>query len=57
MTKVNDIYQALIRSGKSEKDAAKEAQARTGTSLVSGKPIRRSPEFKKSGKVKIGQYG
>jgi len=57
LAKVNDIYKILLRQGKSEKDAAKEAQARTGISLVTGRPIQRNVEFKQSGKVKLNQYG
>jgi len=55
--KAQDIYESLVKAGRTQKDAAKEAQARTGMSLVSGKPIKRTPKFsKRTGKV-IGQYG
>lgn len=51
------IYQELVAKGVHPKDAAKEAQERTGLSVVTGRPIKREPEFsKKTGKV-IGQYG
>ena len=35
------MYEALLKEGYSKKDAAKEAQARTGMSVVTGKPINR----------------
>ena len=50
------IYEALLGTGKSKKDAAKEAQARTGLSAVSGKPIDRSLKFKKTRSNAHGQY-
>jgi hypothetical protein len=34
------LYRQLLAEGKTPKDAAKEAQARTGYSLVSNKPIK-----------------
>ena len=37
-TKVDKIYQALLREGKSKASAARIAQAQTGKSLKTGKP-------------------
>lgn len=58
---VKKIYNTLVASGKTPKDAAKEAQARTGFSVVTGKPINKqlySSFSKKSGKViGLSQYG
>ena len=52
---VTDVYNTLLKRGYSKKDAAKEAQARTGMSAVTGKPINRQlSETKKS--YKYGQY-
>ncbi len=42
---VQALYQQLLASGSSQKDAAKEAQARTGVSLVSGRPIVKKVEW------------
>ena len=56
---VRQMYDALVEQGLTEKDAAKQVQARTGLSAVTGKPINRElyQKFsKKTGKV-IGQYG
>ena len=54
---VREIYRDLVGQGVHPKDAAKQAQAQTGHSVVTGMPIKRSPKFsKKSGKT-IGQYG
>lgn len=36
-TKVDNMFQALRRAGKSEESAAKIAQAKTGLSLKTGK--------------------
>jgi hypothetical protein len=62
MSNVNELYQALVQQGYSQKDAAKEAQARTGFSAVTGQPIRsKSINWKKNFKqfkTKFGgQYG
>ena len=47
---VDDIYDALVKKGYSEKDAAKEAQKRTGVALVTGEPIRQKKlKFTKKG--------
>ena len=56
MEKVTIIYNKLLKEGYSEKDAAKEAQSRTGMSAVTGAPIKRTVEFTNKGKVKYGQY-
>ena len=56
MEKVTMLYNELVNKGYSKKDAAKEAQARTGVSAVTGKPIRRTVAFTNKGKVKYGQY-
>ena len=54
---VREIYRDLVGQGMHPKDAAKQAQAQTGHSVVTGQPIKRQTKFsKKSGKV-IGQYG
>lgn len=37
-TKVHRVFEALKRSGKSEKSAAKIAQHQTGQALATGKP-------------------
>ena len=47
-------YRKLLLEGKSEKEAAKIAQERTGISLVTGKPIRKDIPYKKD---YSGQYG
>ena len=56
---VKEMYQQLVKQGLAPKDAAKQVQAKTGLSVVTGKPIVKdlySSFSKKSGKV-IGQYG
>lgn len=50
------IYQELVKNGMHPRDAAKEAQERTGLSVVTGKPIDRKLRFTKT-KVFNGQYG
>ena len=40
MEDVNELYKKLLKSGRTPKDAAREAQQRTGFSLVTGAPIR-----------------
>ena len=62
MATVTELYNALRQQGYSAKDAAKEAQARTGNSAVTGAPIRqKSINWKKNFKqfkTKFGgQYG
>jgi hypothetical protein len=37
-TKVDRVYKALLRAGKSKGSAARIAQAKTGQSLKTGKP-------------------
>lgn len=49
------MYMELVKKGFSPKDAAKEAQARTGMSVVSGRPIDRQLKFTK-GATYSGQY-
>lgn len=52
---VKKIYQDLLARGYTKKDAAKEAQARTGLSVVTGRSIRR--QFSETSKsYKYGQY-
>lgn len=50
------LYNELVNKGYTPKDAAKEAQARTGMSVVTAAPIKRTVGFTKKGKVKYGQY-
>ena len=40
-TKVEKVYTALIKQGKSKADAAKIAQSQTGQSLKTGKKIKK----------------
>lgn len=49
------IYKQLLAQGYSKKDAAKEAQARTGMSMVSGKPIKAKQTSFSSEGVTYGQ--
>jgi len=37
---VDDVYDTLLKKGYTQKDAAKEAQRRTGVALVTKKPIK-----------------
>jgi len=56
---VKEMYEGLVRAGMTPKDAAKQVQAQTGLSAVTGQKIDRqlySKFSKRSGKV-IGQYG
>ena len=56
---VKQMYDALVEQGLAEKDAAKQVQAQTGYSVVTGKPINKQlygSFSKKTGDV-IGQYG
>lgn len=39
---VLEVYQQLLKEGKSKKDAAKTAQSRTGVALRTGKPFKRT---------------
>ena len=52
---VKAIFDALLEKGYSQKDAAKEAQARTGYSIVSRKPIK-GPKIKTNKEWKFGEY-
>lgn len=57
---MKEMHQALVAQGLSDKDAAKQIQARTGLSAVTGKPINRQLYGKFSKKPPhevIGQYG
>ena len=57
---VQQLYQEYVRKGLTPKDAAKQAQAETGLSVVTGKPINRqlTGKFGKKGQiVGFGQYG
>jgi len=54
-TPAQTIFESLVAEGRTEKDAAKEAQSRTGISLVSGVKIKASQlKFTKKG-VTFGQ--
>lgn len=54
---VREIYNDLKSKGMHPKDAAKQAQAMTGHSVVTGQPIKHPLKFsKKSGKI-VGQFG
>ena len=56
---LKEKFDTLVAQGLSPKDAAKQIQAQTGLSAVTGRPINRQlyGNFsKKTGKV-IGQYG
>lgn len=51
------VYEALVKEGWTAKDAAKEAQKRTGMSAVNGRPITKKVEFSSIGNVSYaGQY-
>jgi hypothetical protein len=39
-SEVQGLYQALLKEGRTPKDAAKEAQKRTGFALVTDEPIK-----------------
>jgi hypothetical protein len=51
------LYKEFVAKGMHPKDAAKEAQERTGLSVVTGRPINKQLSFKAKGKVSVGQYG
>ena len=63
MEKVTMLYNELVNKGYSKKDAAKEAQARTGLSLVTGRRIKDktgegyTKKFRTKGLKYRGQYG
>ena len=60
---VHEIYQANLNNGMTAKEAAKEAQSRTGLSLVTGRRIKDKTgagyvkKFKTKGLKYRGQYG
>lgn len=57
MEDVRVIYQELIGKGYTAKDAAKEAQARTGYSVVTGRPIKQhGPRHKTQRKWIYGEF-
>lgn len=63
-TEADKIYAQKLNEGWTAKEAAKEAQARTGLSLVTGRRIKGSSvggdyvkEFKTKGLRYRGQYG
>lgn len=59
MPDVKRMYESLVKQGLTPKDAAKQVQAKTGLSTVTGRPINKQLHgsfSKKTGKV-IGQYG
>lgn len=54
---VRAVYQSLLDKGYSAKAAAKEAQQKTGYSVVTGKPIKqRGPKHKTKRKWVYGEY-
>lgn len=59
MTDVKKLHKELMAKGYSAKDAAKQIQAKTGLSAVSGKPINRQlyGSFSKKNNKVIGMYG
>jgi hypothetical protein len=44
---VKQLYEELLKAGRTPRDAAREAQQRTGLSAVTGKPINRRMDYKK----------
>ena len=51
MENARDVYTGLLSQGYTKKDAAKEAQARTGMSAVTGRPINKQLDFSNKGEV------
>ena len=51
MENVRDVYTELLGQGYTKKDAAKEAQSRTGFSVVTGRPITEKLDFNIKGNV------
>jgi hypothetical protein len=45
-TKVDDMYQAMVKEGMSKQKAARISQAKTGMSLQTGKPPKRKGKKK-----------
>jgi hypothetical protein len=57
MGDVREMYQALRQQGYTDKDAAKEAQARTGDSVVTGRRIKqRGPKHETKKEWTYGEY-
>ena len=57
MEDVKDMYKKFVAEGKTEKDAAKEAQRITGHSVVTGRRIKvRGPIHKTKRKWIYGEY-
>ena len=55
---VKGLYEALVAQGYDKKAAAKEAQARTGVSVVTGRPFKPKSLKPKKYPTKFGgQYG
>jgi len=54
-TPADQLYNQLVAEGYTKKDAAKEAQKRTGLSLVSGKPVKQKQLKFTSKGVTFGQ--
>jgi hypothetical protein len=52
---VQEVYLENLKKGMTQKDAAKMAQAKTGVSVVSGRPITKKVSFTK-GATAYGQY-
>ena len=64
MPSVHDIFEENLKSGMDAKDAAKDAQQRTGLSLVTGRRFKdktAQPDYTRKYKTKglryRGQYG
>jgi len=57
MPDVKKAYEALVKTGMSEKDAAIQVQERTGYSVVTGKPIKQKQLQFTKGRIVYGQYG
>ena len=56
MAEVKELYETLLKRGYTAKDAAKEAQARTGHSLVTQRPIKqRGPKHPLKTKYMYGE--
>jgi hypothetical protein len=53
-TKVDDVYQALLREGHDEGSAARIAQAQTGQALATGKPPEKSGEVAPNAEELLG---
>ena len=53
---VHMLYEELVKSGMSEKDAAKTAQRKTGIALKSGKPIKTKGLYNGKRNSKTGSF-